>query len=195
MRILTAQCDNAVDIDIVQSCARAALAVACCCCCLQLPPAVAAFCCCCYAHKTIDSRQRATKKVQTISDFSQRQSDKVAAVAHAHVARLQNHVARQLCSPQNMPSTFVVAAAVAAFFVCLFKFCNDFFKVLFALLFKAAPRNVCGHNLARGDGGGNMLLTDGSQKAGSSGSNTNAKAAATTTISNCCRCRWAAIDS
>lgn len=118
--------------------------------------------------------------MQPISDFSQRQSDKVAAVAHAHVARLQNHVARQLCSPQNMPSTFVVAAAacvvVAAFFVCLFKFCNDFFKVLFALLFKAAPRNVCGHNLARGDGGGNMLLTDGSQKAGSSrGSNTNAK--------------------
>lgn len=172
---------------------------------LLLLPAVAAFCCCCcYAHKTIDSRQQATKKAQTISDFSQRQSDKVAAVAHAHVARLQNHVARQLCSPQNMPSTFVVAAAavavcvVAAFFVCLFKFCNDFFKVLFALLFKAAPHNVCGHNLARGDGGGNMLLTDGSQKAGSSSSgssNTSAKAAATTTISNCCRCRWAAIDS
>lgn len=166
-----------------------------CSCCLLLPSAAAAAATP-TRQLTVDNEPR--KKVQTISDFSQRQSDKVAAVAHAHVARLQNHVARQLCSPQNMPSTFVVAAAVAAFFVCLFKFCNDFFKVLFALLFKAGPRNVCGHNLARGDGGGNMLLTDGSQKAGSSsssGSNTNAKAAATTTISNCCRCCWAAIDS
>lgn len=113
---------------------------------------------------TVDNEPR--KKVQTISDFSQRQSDKVAAVAHAHVARLQNHVARQLCSPQNMPSTFVVAAAVAVFFVCLFKFCNDFFKVLFALLFKAAPRNVCGHNLARGTGRRRQHVADRRQPEG-----------------------------
>lgn len=119
-----------------------------------------------------------------------------------HAYKIMLHVncaARKICLlPLLLLLLLLLCVVVAAFFVCLFKFCNDFFKVLFALLFKAAPRNVCGHNLPRGDGGGNMLLTDGSQKAGSSsssGSNTNAKATATTTISNCCRCCWAAIDS
>lgn len=52
----------------------------------------------CNAHQTIDSQQHAGEageKNYRNNAKKSAESDKVAAVAHAHVARLQNHVARQ----------------------------------------------------------------------------------------------------